>query len=268
MENEKNLNEPNLEENKEPTKATTTKDKTEEGKNPNLRYYEIGKEVPPEAKKEIQGGKLKGFTDINPMWRIKKLTEMFGPCGIGWKAPIVDKWTEPGAKGEIIANVKINLFYYDKESKQWAEPIEGCGGSMLITTEKGALTSNDEAFKMAYTDALSVTCKMLGIGADVYFDKDRTKYDLEPDGTTPKQKPTTAQKDKDNKSNKSKYQIVKDLINGTSITFDDVKSWLVKKVGTDRVNSVDDKVFEELIKAIKAKTEKKKQEDDQTPWDE
>lgn len=262
MENEKNLNEHNLKETTEPIKTTN---KAEEYKNPNLRYYELGKEVPAEAKREIQGGKLKGFTDINPMWRIKKLTEMFGPCGIGWKAPIVDKWTEPGAKGEIIANIKINLIYFDKDSKKWAEPIEGCGGSMLVSTEKGALTSNDEAYKMAYTDALSVACKMLGIGADVYFDKDRTKYDVEPDGTTPKQKSTTtAQKDK---TNKSKYQTVKDLINGTSITFNDVEDWLEKKAGTNRVNNVDDKVFEAMIKAIKAKIEKERK-DDQTPWDE
>ena len=51
----------------------------------NLKYYNMGREVPQEAKKNIGGGRLKGMTDINPMWRIKKLTEMFGVCGIGWK---------------------------------------------------------------------------------------------------------------------------------------------------------------------------------------
>lgn len=30
---------------------------------------------------------------------------------------------------------------------------------------------------MALTDALSVACKALGIAADVYWDKDKTKYD-------------------------------------------------------------------------------------------
>ena len=29
---------------------------------------------------------------------------------------------------------------------------------------------------MATTDAISVACKSLGMGADVYWDKDRTKY--------------------------------------------------------------------------------------------
>ena len=35
---------------------------------------------------------------------------------------------------------------------------------------------NDEAFKMAETDALSVACKKLGIGADIYWAGDNTKY--------------------------------------------------------------------------------------------
>ena len=30
---------------------------------------------------------------------------------------------------------------------------------------------------MSLTDSISSACKVLGIGADVYFEKDRTKYD-------------------------------------------------------------------------------------------
>ena len=57
----------------------------------NLKIYEQVRSVPAEAKKNIGGGRLKGMTDINPMWRIKKLTEVFGVCGIGWKNEIVEK---------------------------------------------------------------------------------------------------------------------------------------------------------------------------------
>ena len=35
---------------------------------------------------------------------------------------------------------------------------------------------SDECFKMALTDALGTACKTLGMAADVYFQKDRTKY--------------------------------------------------------------------------------------------
>lgn len=50
----------------------------------NLELYNRVRSVPEEAKKAITAGRTKGFTDINPMWRIKKLTEEFGVCGIGW----------------------------------------------------------------------------------------------------------------------------------------------------------------------------------------
>lgn len=245
------------------TKTTKNSKKTTKN-DENLTIYESFREVPAEAQKEIEGGKLKGFTDINPMWRIKKLTEMFGPCGIGWKAPILEKWTETGADGEVIANVRIGLSV--KYNGAWSEPIDGIGGSMLINTEKSKLTSNDEAFKMAYTDALSVACKMLGGGADVYFEKDRTKYDTEGDGTTPKtQGKTTPTREP---KPKNKYQIVKDLINGTSVAFADVEKWAESKAGTKQVNKMPDELFNEMIKAIKAKIEKDKQGNNQTPWDE
>lgn len=142
----------------------------------NLKIYEQVRSVPAEAKKNIGGGRLKGMTDINPMWRIKKLTEVFGVCGIGWKYEIVEKWIETAmAKDEITANVIINLYIRDKEGK-WSDPIPGIGGSKLVASEEKGLYVNDECYKMALTDAISVACKALGMGADVYWDKDTTKY--------------------------------------------------------------------------------------------
>ena len=54
----------------------------------NLEIYNKLKEVPKEAQKPITGGRLNGMIDIKPMWRIEKLTEVFGICGIGWKTKI------------------------------------------------------------------------------------------------------------------------------------------------------------------------------------
>lgn len=141
----------------------------------NLQIYNSCRAVPQEAQKAIGGGRLKGMTDINPMWRIKKLTEMFGVCGIGWKYEIVNKWVETAmAKDEITANVEINL--YIKVDGEWSEPIPALGGSMLVANERNGLYVNDECYKMALTDALSVACKALGMGADIYWNKDNTKY--------------------------------------------------------------------------------------------
>lgn len=152
----------------------------------NLEIYDKVKDVPQEAKKPISAGRLKGFTDINPMWRIKKMTEVFGACGVGWTANIADVRIDEGASGEksITIMVKVKI----KQNNEWSEPFVGVGGSMLIAKEKKdgveILRLDDEAYKKAYTDALSVAFKMLGVGASVYFEKDPDgKYETETVGT-------------------------------------------------------------------------------------
>lgn len=140
----------------------------------NMEIYEKVRTVPTEALKAIQGGRLKGMSDINPMWRIKMLTEIFGMCGIGWKVEIVERRLEKGAGDEIACFVDINL--YVKSDGQWSDGIPGMGGSSFVAKEKSGLYTSDECFKMAYTDAISVACKSLGFAADVYFANDRTKY--------------------------------------------------------------------------------------------
>lgn len=141
----------------------------------NLELYNAVRSVPPEAMKQIAAGRLKGMTDINPMWRIKKLTEQFGPCGIGWKYEITNRILERGANDEIAAFVDINLYY--KHDGEWSDPIPGTGGSMFVASERSGLHTSDECFKMALTDAISVAAKALGVAANVYWDKDKTKYD-------------------------------------------------------------------------------------------
>lgn len=140
----------------------------------NLDIYNKVREVPNEAKKNIDGGRLKGMTDINPMWRIKTLTEQFGPVGFGWYYNILNKEIIQGANDEQVAIVDIEMFI--KMDDVWSKPIAGTGGSAFVTKERNGLYTSDEAFKMALTDALSVSCKLLGVGADVYFGKDKTKY--------------------------------------------------------------------------------------------
>lgn len=141
----------------------------------NLEIYEKVRAVPENAQKKITGGRLNGKTDINPMWRIKTLTELFGVCGIGWTIKIINKWLEQGANGEVSAFVEIELKV--KIDNKWSEPIIGIGGSAFVAKENKGLNTSDECYKMAYTDAISVACKMLGIGADVYWQADSTKYD-------------------------------------------------------------------------------------------
>lgn len=138
----------------------------------NMEIYERVRSVPKEAQKPFNNGKFSG-TDINPMWRIKKLTEIFGPAGIGWWTEDVRYWLEPGSDGSIAAFCSLSLrFVLDGKTSQ---PVHGIGGNVFVRKN----STSDEAYKMAYTDALSIAAKALGVGADIWFQNDRSKYETE-----------------------------------------------------------------------------------------
>lgn len=161
----------------------------------NLRLWEQLNKPPTTALKAIGAGRLKGKTDINPQWRLQAMTEAFGPVGFGWKYTIDRLWLETGAKEEMCAFALVSV--YVKEGDTWSEPIPGIGGSMLIAKEFNGLYTSDEAFKMAVTDALSVSLKSLGVAAEIYLGNfDGSKYvrqekqtkaqDQRPQGEQPK----------------------------------------------------------------------------------
>ena len=142
----------------------------------NLDYYNKLKVVPQQALRQIQSGRLRGKHDINPMWRIKAMTEQFGVCGIGWKYVITKQWTETFGS-EVKAYCNIDLFI--KVNGEWSDAIQGTGGSSEVSMEsKGAYVS-DECYKMALTDALSVAMKALGVAADVYFEAGKDIIDID-----------------------------------------------------------------------------------------
>ena len=160
---------------------------TEDGAQPNdpiherMRFYGQVQDTPQEARKEIGAGRLKGYTDINPMWRIKRLTEVFGPCGFGWWTQNEKFMFEPCDTGEVAVFCELELVVVDPESKEQSHPITGIGGNKFVANETKGKYCNDEAMKMAYTDALSIACKSLGFSHDIYFSKDRTKYTMAED---------------------------------------------------------------------------------------
>lgn len=139
-----------------------------------MEIWNALKKPPQSALKTIQGGRLRGFTDVNPQWRYKAMTEHFGVCGIGWRYTIEKLWLEP-AEEEICAFAEVALSV--KIKNEWSAPIPGIGGSMLLAQETAGPHVSDEAYKMAITDALSVAMKMIGMAADVYEGFfDGTKY--------------------------------------------------------------------------------------------
>lgn len=134
----------------------------------NLRFYTEGCEVPGDALKTIRAGRLKGMSDVNPMWRMKRMTEIFGPVGFGWKYEILKQWTETYGN-EVKCFCNVLLYVRDPETKEWSAPIPGNGGSAIVSQERNGPYVNDESYKMALTDALSIAMKPLGIGGNVWY---------------------------------------------------------------------------------------------------
>ena len=162
----------------------------------NDRFYNALRTVPEEAKKSITGGRLKGMTDINPMWRIKRLTEVFGPCGIGWWYEVTNhEIVDDAITHQSAAFVDILLYYVDPETGETSHGIPGTGGASFVCKEKDGFYLSDECFKMALTDAISVAAKALGVAADVYFAKDRTKYTAAEDEPKKETKPKATKKE-------------------------------------------------------------------------
>ena len=141
----------------------------------NLRYYLQGCEVPKDALKSIVAGRLKGMSDVNPMWRMKRMTEIFGPVGFGWRYTVDRQWTETYGD-EVKCFCNVSLYVRDPETREWSEAIPGCGGSAIVSKESKGIYVNDEGYKMALTDALSIAMKPLGIGANIWYDPKATGH--------------------------------------------------------------------------------------------
>lgn len=212
----------------------------------NLDIYEALREVPKDAQRPIQAGRLKGKTDINPMWRIKALTEQFGPCGVGWYPKIKRFWLEHGASEEISAFCEIELFV--KPADTWSEGIPGIGGAAFVANEKNGLYTSDECFKMAFTDAISVAAKLLGAGANVYWGSDGTKYGKD-------EEQPTGGKNKPKTGDKSRYDELLKIYNGDKKKVEGILEYVRSAYEDDKLT------FEEMAEAdwlmIKEKAEKK-----------
>ena len=205
------------------------------GENNNMKYYDQMRRPPKEALKKITAGRTKGMSDISPQWRFEIMTEVFGPCGIGWRHELANIEFKEVSDNQVFVMVVVNL--YIRENGEWSEAIPGTGGDFLVKAESRGLFSSDEAVKMAYTDALGVCCKYVGVGADIYRGMfDGSKYRDE----VPKQQEPKTEKKKI-KTEAEKNAIVKHIVEG-KITIEKCKS----------VYEASDSVWESIAKLVNA----------------
>lgn len=123
----------------------------------------LGKTDPAHTKGFTRGGGFKG-TAIKPMWSYRRMTEEFGPCGTGWGIEAPQFQVLAGAEDEKLVFCTVTVWYGPERSQ-----LVGVGGDKAVGKNKYGLASDDEAFKKAFTDAVTNALKMIGVGADVHM---------------------------------------------------------------------------------------------------
>lgn len=140
----------------------------------NTKLWDVlGRTDPSQTKSFTRGGGFKG-TAIKPMWSYRRMTEEFGPCGLGWGVGEPSFHVHPGCDGETLVYCTA-LVWYRHEDKDCR--VYGVGGDKVVNKFSSGLKSDDEAFKKAFTDAVTNALKLIGVGADVHMGMfDDNKY--------------------------------------------------------------------------------------------
>lgn len=133
----------------------------------------LGRTDPSHTKAFTRGGGFKG-TAIKPMWSYRRMTEEFGPCGLGWGVGEPAFQVVPAPEGEVLVFCTASIWYRQDEAEC---RVYGVGGDKAVGKNKYGLNSDDEAFKKAFTDAVTNALKLIGVGADVHMGMfDDNKY--------------------------------------------------------------------------------------------
>ena len=132
----------------------------------NKIYWDQLKKTDPRFTKRINKG-FGEITTIDPQWQIMKMTEVFGPVGIGWAYNVKYTYTDQLVFAEVSVWTKDDVSSHDGYG-----PV--CSVQKLWR-KTGAL--DDEAPKKAMTDAMTKALSHLGVSADVFLGMfDNSKY--------------------------------------------------------------------------------------------
>lgn len=143
--------------------------------NDNMKLWNEVFKTDPDATKK---GKVNGqqITSINGLHVVKKATETFGPIGIGWGVTVLEERYDEGGmvvtnEGQHLGNekshtAKVKLWYFQDGQKG---EVEAYGCTPFVYRSKYGTTTDMEAPKKSFTDAVKKALSMLGFSADVYL---------------------------------------------------------------------------------------------------
>jgi len=133
-------------------------------------WDKLSKTDPKHTKAFSRAGGFKG-TAVKPQWVVMRLTEEFGPCGLGWGINRPEFQVVP-AGAEMMVYCTVSCWHGTLDNILW-----GVGGDKVSTSRQSGTFNDDEAFKKAFTDAIMNAFKFLGVAADVHMGLfDDSKY--------------------------------------------------------------------------------------------
>jgi len=128
----------------------------------------------PKAVKPITGKQYNGNSP-KPYWIIERLTDEFGPCGLGWGFNILNERIERFNDTDTLHIAVVRLWYMLDGKRGELEQIGQTKAS--YTTSKGSFLLDEDAPKKSVTDALIKCASYLGFAGDIFSGRwDDSKY--------------------------------------------------------------------------------------------
>jgi len=151
-------------------------------------WNKVFKTNPNDTKDFQKTGGFRG-TAVDPMTRVRKATEVFGPIGLGWGYVELETKIE-----EKVWFTKLRLWYFWDDEKGM---IEQWGSCPLVQNRKNGPFVDEECAKKATTDAMTKCLSLLGFNADVHmglFDDNKYVQTMRKEFTEKKSEPTDKEK--------------------------------------------------------------------------
>ena len=120
--------------------------------------------------KKVAFGSRK-FTSIDPQYQIMKMTEKFGPVGVGWGYNV--EYDYPSTNDVVLIVAKVSIW------TTLPENIFGPIAGSRTFWHKDMKRPAEDAGKMALTDALTKGLSHLGCDADVFLGKHDNKHNAD-----------------------------------------------------------------------------------------
>lgn len=131
----------------------------------NLSLWNKVSMTDPRHVKAITGKPYKGHSP-KPQYIVRRLTEEFGPIGIGWGFKIVSQSFEQMGN-ETVHHAHVLLWYVLDGKRGECEQMGATKAA--YTTNAGKFTVDEDAAKKSVTDALVKCASYLGFAADIFM---------------------------------------------------------------------------------------------------